>query len=182
MVQGRRLHRQPGQQPVDHRVTTSTAAPSLSSFWVPQFPYPDNGPAWTDYPGAANIAKTAYWVDYQGVRFIGLNTNVQSIPELMAKQTAWLEGLLKDNPNKWTVVTFHHPVYSNTGTRNNPVVRAQWGPLFEKYGVDLVLQGHDHSLRPGQPEVGPPVGDHAQRRLVRGVGRPAARCTSSTAA
>lgn len=122
---------------------------ALSSFWVPQFPYPDNGPAWTDYPSAQNIAKTAYYVDYQGVRFIGLNTNVQSIPDLMAKQTAWLEGLLKDNPNKWTVVTFHHPVYSTTGTRNNPVVRAQWAPLFEKYGVDLVLQGHDHSYGRG---------------------------------
>ena len=67
----------------------------------------------------------------------------------MAAQTAWLEGLLKDNPNKWTVVTFHHPVYSTTGTRNNPNVRGQWGPLFEKYGVDLVLQGHDHSYGRG---------------------------------
>jgi hypothetical protein len=46
-------------------------------------------------------------------------------------------------------VTFHHPVYSTTGTRNNPVVRDQWGPLFEKYGVDLVLQGHDHSYGRG---------------------------------
>ncbi|MEV0614412.1 metallophosphoesterase family protein [Nonomuraea sp. NPDC050404] len=115
----------------------------LSAFWRPQFPYPDNG------PGNAELKQTVYTLDYQGVRFIGLDTNYQSNATLMAAQTAWLEGLLKDNPNKWTVVTFHHPVYSTTGTRNNPNVRAQWAPLFEKYGVDLVLQGHDHSYGRG---------------------------------
>ncbi|GAA0977716.1 hypothetical protein GCM10009555_039330 [Acrocarpospora macrocephala] len=115
----------------------------LSTFWRPQFPYPDNG------PGNPELKQTVYSVDYQGVRFIGLDSNLQSNATLMAAQTTWLEGLLKNNPNKWTVVTFHHPVYSNTGTRNNPVVRAQWAPLFEKYGVDLVLQGHDHSYGRG---------------------------------
>ncbi|MEU0479465.1 metallophosphoesterase family protein [Streptosporangium sp. NPDC006013] len=115
----------------------------LSTFWRPQFPYPDNG------PGNPELKQTAYTVDYQGVRFIGLDSNVQSNTTLMAAQATWLEGLLKDNPNKWTVVTFHHPVYSTTGTRNNPAVRGQWGPLFEKYGVDLVLQGHDHSYGRG---------------------------------
>jgi hypothetical protein len=115
----------------------------LSAFWRPQFPYPDNG------PGNPEIKQTAYYTDYQGVRFIGLDSNVQGVASLMTAQTQWLEGLLKNNPNKWTVVTFHHPVYSTTGTRNNPNVRNQWGPLFEKYGVDLVLQGHDHSYGRG---------------------------------
>ncbi|WP_228447079.1 purple acid phosphatase family protein [Streptomyces paludis] len=115
----------------------------LSNFWRPQFPYPDNG------PGDAALKQTAYTVDYQGVRFIALDSNVQSDAKLMAAQTAWLEGLLKNNPNKWTAVTFHHPVYSTTGSRNNAAVRDQWGPLFEKYGVDLVLQGHDHSYGRG---------------------------------
>ncbi|MEU9886697.1 metallophosphoesterase family protein [Sphaerisporangium sp. NPDC051011] len=119
----------------------------LSSFWRPQFPYPDNG------PGNPELKQTAYSVDYQGVRFIGLDSNYQSNASLMAAQTAWLENLLKNNPNKWTVVTFHHPVYSTTGTRNNPQVRAQWGPLFEKYGVDLVLQGHDHSYGRGNVQT-----------------------------
>ncbi len=115
----------------------------LSQFWRPQFPYPDNG------PGNAELKQTVYYVDYQGVRFIALDSNYQSNSTLMAAQTAWLESVLKENPNKWTVVTFHHPVYSTTGTRNNPNVRNQWGPLFEKYGVDLVLQGHDHSYGRG---------------------------------
>lgn len=119
----------------------------LSQFWRPQFPYPDNG------PGNAEVKQTAYYVDYQGVRFIGLDTNLQSNSTVMAAQTAWLDGVLASNPHKWTVVTFHHPVYSTTGSRNNPNVRAQWGPLFEKYGVDLVLQGHDHSYGRGNVQT-----------------------------
>lgn len=115
----------------------------LSTFWRPQFPYPDNG------PGNEELKQTAYYLDYQGVRFIGLDSNHQSNATLMAAQTAWLEQVLSSNPHKWTVVTFHHPVYSTTGSRNNPNVRAQWGPLFERYGVDLVLQGHDHSYGRG---------------------------------
>ncbi|WJK38480.1 metallophosphoesterase family protein [Solwaraspora sp. WMMA2056] len=115
----------------------------LSTFWRPQFPYPDNG------PGNEELKQTAYYLDYQGVRFIGLDTNHQSNATLMAAQTAWLEQVLSSNPHKWTVVTFHHPVYSTTGSRNNPNVRAQWSPLLERYGVDLVLQGHDHSYGRG---------------------------------
>ncbi|GAB2887749.1 purple acid phosphatase family protein [Streptomyces mayteni] len=115
----------------------------LSAFWRPQFPYPDNG------PGNAETEQTAYTVDYQGVRFIALDSNLQNNAAVMAAQTEWLEGLLRDNPNTWTVVSFHHPVYSMTGTRNNPNVRNQWGPLFEEYGVDLVLQGHDHAYGRG---------------------------------
>jgi hypothetical protein len=119
---------------------------NLSPFWRPQFPFPDNGP---QGEGLDGLKQTVYYVDYQGVRFVSLNTNLQNNTAAMAAQTAWLDGVLADNPNKWTVVTFHHPVYAMTGTRNNPNVRNQWGPLFEKYGVDLVLQGHDHSYGRG---------------------------------
>jgi hypothetical protein len=34
--------------------------------------------------------------------------------------------------------------------RDNPQVRAAWKPLFDKYDVDLVLQGHDHTYGRGE--------------------------------
>jgi hypothetical protein len=47
------------------------------------------------------------------------------------------------------VVTFHHPVYATAASRQKEeegkAVRVHWRPVFDKYGVDLVLQGHDHS-------------------------------------
>jgi hypothetical protein len=52
---------------------------------------------------------------------------------------------------------YHHPAYSSSPTRNNPEIRKLWGDLFDKYHVDLALQGHDHAylrtypMRDGRP-------------------------------
>lgn len=39
----------------------------------------------------------------------------------------------------------HHPVYSIKGKMNNLPVRWMFDGLFREYGVDLVLQGHEHN-------------------------------------
>lgn len=114
----------------------------LSELWRPTFTFPQNGPE--------GLEETVYYTDYQGVRFISLNT-----PALYADagtiplQVEWLEGVLKNNPHRWAIVTQHHPVYSTAKGRDNEEVRNAFQPLFEKYGVDLVLQGHDHSYGRG---------------------------------
>jgi 3',5'-cyclic AMP phosphodiesterase CpdA len=106
--------------------------PRLSHHWRTLFALPENGPA--------GFEETAYYFDYQGVRIISLNSNVGR-----DRQTGWLEKTLADNPGRWTVVTFHHPVYSAAKKRDNPDLRALWKPIFDKHRVDLVLNGHDHS-------------------------------------
>ena len=119
----------------------------LSKQWQAQFSYPQNGPT-----GSAEIEAlldgTVYYNDYQGVRFISLNSNITDAPAL-AVQTAWLKSTLENNPNKWTVVFFHHPVFSLDEGRNNRAIREAWLPLFESNNVDLVLQGHDHNYGRG---------------------------------
>jgi 3',5'-cyclic AMP phosphodiesterase CpdA len=67
----------------------------------------------------------------------------------MAPQADWLRKVLTDNPNTWTVVTMHHPVYSSRYGRDNRFLREQLQPIFEEFGVDLVLQGHDHAYGRG---------------------------------
>ncbi|MEM9352121.1 MAG: metallophosphoesterase family protein [Planctomycetota bacterium] len=106
---------------------------SLSLHWRPSFSFPTNGPE--------GLEETVYWLDYQGVRFVALNSNEQ-----VDRQTEWLRSVLADASRpKWTVVTFHHPIYSAARNRDNPGLRKQWRPLLEEQGVDLVLQGHDHA-------------------------------------
>ena len=68
-------------------------------------------------------------------------------------QVPWIESVLGDNPNRWTVVTFHHPIYSPARDRDNPKLRDLWQPLFDRYKVDLVLQGHDHTYARTGPRV-----------------------------
>ncbi len=60
-------------------------------------------------------------------------------------QAAWLEKVLSESDATWKFVTYHHPAYSSSPRRDNPEVRTVWGVLFDKYHVDLALQGHDHA-------------------------------------
>lgn len=109
-----------------------TTIRKLSGHWKPYFSFPMNGPE--------GLKESVYWMDFQGTRIISLNSNEQH--ELQAK---WVEQVLANNPNRWTIVTFHHPMYSSAKGRDNVGLRQLWKPIFDKYRVDLVLQGHDHS-------------------------------------
>lgn len=124
----------------------------LSAQWQPQFTLPENG-----IDSLEALRETVYYVDYQDTRIISLNsTNYQE------EQAPWLEEVLASNDKKWTVVTFHHPLFSASERRDNEALRAAWKPILDKYRVDLVLQGHDHSYARGRAE---PFGEN----VVSGV-------------
>lgn len=103
----------------------------LTSNWRPQFTLPLNG-----VPGAE---ESDYFIDIHDLRLISLNSNV-----LHQEQAAWLEKVLASNPKAWTIITFHHPIYSTAVRRDNKELRELWQPIFDRYRVDLVLNGHDH--------------------------------------
>lgn len=114
----------------------------LNRYWRPGFTLPQNGPA--------GLEETAYSFDYQGVRFIMVSSDDMVRNEDAARrQTEWVEELLKNNPCRWTVMAFHHPFFSTAARRDNKVVRESLKPLVDKYGVDLVLNGHDHTYARG---------------------------------
>lgn len=104
----------------------------LTSHWKTQFTLPGNG--------VSALDESNYYVDIQGVRIVSLNSN-----EMQKEQAEWLDKTLANNPNKWTVLTFHHPIYSTARNRDNKALREVWQPVIDKYAVDLVLTGHDHS-------------------------------------
>jgi len=117
----------------------------LSAHWRPGFTLPMNG--------ARGFKESTYYMDVQGVRIVGLNSDPATDGgEALAVQTAWVDSVLTNNPNRWTVVTFHHPLFSSSQGRDNPELRAAWKPLFDEHRVDLVLQGHDHTYARGQAE------------------------------
>ena len=107
---------------------------NLAELWKEQFTLPENG-----LPG---YEETSYTLDYQGVRFIVINTNDE---KTLSVQNEWIEKLLANNPNKWTIISFHHPFYSAGRERDDDETRNAYLTLFDKYDVDLVLTGHDHA-------------------------------------
>lgn len=104
----------------------------ISGHWQPQFAFPTHGPA--------DLTESVYYLDYQGARIISLNSN-----ELQAEQVGWLRNVLATNPQRWTILTFHHPIFSPAGSRDNPHLRELWKGLIDEFRVDLVLTGHDHT-------------------------------------
>ena len=121
----------------------TTLAREFSKHWDQIFINPANGPK-------DNLNKS-YYIDYQGARLISIDTYfLSSITVDEEDYMNWLESILNSNTNKWTIVFFHHPVYSCSYGRDNVKVRTLLKPIFKKYGVDLVLQGHDHSYCRGQ--------------------------------
>ncbi len=109
----------------------------LSIQWRSQFALPV-----ADVP--ESLAETVYTLDYQGVRIIALNSNRE-----IEAQAKWLETVLAKNPCKWTIVTMHHPMFSSGSGRDNAKNRKVLKPVIDKYQVDLLLQGHDHTYARG---------------------------------
>jgi len=61
-------------------------------------------------------------------------------------QKAWFEAdLLANISADFTIVSFHHPVYSSGIHGDSSALQTKLVPLFEDYGVDMVFYGHDHT-------------------------------------
>ena len=110
--------------------------------YLEQFALPHNGPSTIE-------AKRAYSFDYGNALFVILDSNLPA-----KTQTKWLEEKLSQTKATWKFAVYHHPAYSSGGNRDNLEVRAEWAPLFDKYHVDLALQGHDHAYLRTYPMKG----------------------------
>ena len=59
-----------------------------------------------------------------------------------------LDDLKKTNQNKnieWIFVMFHKPMYSSISKQlEEYIIRDKYQEIFDKYNVDLVIQGHNH--------------------------------------
>lgn len=81
-----------------------------------------------------------------GVWFFFWNTEIDGGPD--SAQRKWLEANLADAANRpgyrFSIFTLHRPMLTCGDKSQDSALRASLEPLFEKYGVTLVLQGHMH--------------------------------------
>ncbi|GGO09621.1 phosphodiester glycosidase family protein [Saccharibacillus kuerlensis] len=90
--------------------------------------------------GADGAIGSSYSFDAGEAHFTVLDT--EQGQQGYAAQAAWLEQDLAKSDKKWKIVFFHQGPYGSIYA--NERVQAQWVPIFDKYGVDLVMNGHDH--------------------------------------
>ena len=112
---------------------------------IPIYPvlgnHEEESPYYYDYFSIHN-GKPWWSVDYGSVHLIGLDTNLPCGEG--SEQYNFLLADLKKNKKQWTIVVFHHPLFNCHPTRESSPLRYTLQPLFMKYGVDLVITGHDH--------------------------------------
>ena len=95
----------------------------------------------------SNATPKYYFFDTANARFIFLDANAAygavwapNIDEKSA-QYKWLQSSLSSATEKWKIVVVNAPMYSTGAKGPANEAAARFVPLFEKYGVDLVLQG-----------------------------------------
>ena len=124
---------------------------TLQKNWRPLFTLPENGPDTGE--------EDDYYIDYQGTRLIALNSTrfLYDLPH-RKRQLTWLREVLSDNPNRWTLVTTHHPMgvekldgknEKGEHLRGDALLK-ELKPVFDEFRVDLVMQGHIHQYVRGQ--------------------------------
>lgn len=131
----------PGNHEYDKQVNQPR---SFSKQWNQIFTMPLNGPS-------EKFKNRVYFIDYQGVRFVSVDSpsygeNKKDDEMILG----WLDQTLANNPNRWAVVFTHYPVYYCCQDRDKKPYQDVSKIILEKYGVDIVLQGHDHTYCRGQ--------------------------------
>jgi acid phosphatase len=93
---------------------------------------------------------SAYYTRRVGdVQLFVLNSNA-----IVARQTRWVRAALAASTAPWKIAVLHHPPYTCGGHLGSVDVRRSWRALFERYGVRLVLSGHDHNYQRFAPVRG----------------------------
>jgi hypothetical protein len=117
----------------------------------------------TQYLKYFKLAKTYYSFDFENIHFITIDTNAPL--DFNSEQFKFVKSdLEKASSNKsimWIIPFFHIPAYTTPsgeriGTLNPTehatvasfeTLRNIYQPLFDKYGINIVLQAHAHNYQ-----------------------------------
>ncbi len=104
--------------------------------------------------GDINQSELYFSYDYGPIHLVVLNdTGMGSFIELInTTERNWIEAdLMRANANRanvpWIVVAHHKPAFSSavhSDAADTVQIRMAWPPLFSRYRVDAVFNGHDH--------------------------------------
>lgn len=112
------------------------------------FDFPSKGEA----GGVASGHEEFYAVEDGNLHLVVLDSETISRSSSGA-MAQWLRKDLAANKKPWVIVAFHTPPYSDGGHKSDSCwdsrgrlcdMRETFVPIFDEFGVDLVLSGHSH--------------------------------------
>lgn len=99
----------------------------------------------TNYVQGKTKAGTDYYYRYGNVLFIVLDTNNYNCA---THENVMKKAINENKDAKWRIVVFHQDIYGSGYDHSDSdgmVLRTQLTPLMDKYKIDVVMQGHDHT-------------------------------------
>lgn len=103
--------------------------------------------------GVPSGHKEFYSVDNGNLHLVMLDSEtVERSPD--SEMAQWLRKDLSANTKPWVIVALHTPPYSDGGHKSDSdydsggrlkEMRENFVPIFDEFGVDLVLSGHSHN-------------------------------------
>ena len=126
----------------NHDYNTSNGAPYLDLFDLPTH-------AWR-----SSDTECYYSFDYGNAHFVALDSNAPlNVDDGAAGDDMfdWLRADLSQSAQRWKIVAFHHAPYTTGPHGSDSRVQSKLVPIFEAYGVNLVVTGHDHTYQRTKP-------------------------------
>jgi hypothetical protein len=107
-------------------------------------------PIQVNYQNFNMNGKEYYRFKKGNIAFYSLNSNYMD-----KKQVQWLEDELSKDTSDWKIAFCHHPPYSSASKHgSDKQLREVVEPIFVKYGMNVVLTGHDHVYERIKPQKG----------------------------
>ena len=114
----------------------------------------DDNEDYQKYISHFGLTNPYYSFNYNNVHVLVMDTDRTSFSS-GSSQYNFVQSDLKtasQNPSiNWIIVTFHKPIYTSPNACSScdpsSTFRNTYHPLFDQYGVDLVLQGHVHNYQ-----------------------------------
>ena len=112
------------------------------------FDFPTHG----ESGGVPSGHEEFYSIDNGNLHLVMLDSETVS-RDSDGEMAKWLRKDLAANKKPWVIVAFHTPPYSDGGHKSDNCwdsrgrlcdMRENFVPIFDEYGVDLVLSGHSH--------------------------------------
>jgi calcineurin-like phosphoesterase family protein len=117
----------------NHEYITADAAPYREVFELPG-------------NGGQHGVERWFSFDWGDIHFVALDTE-----RVGPEQAVWLERDLGRTALRWRVAYMHKPPYSSGVHGSSLTVREAFAHVFERFGVQLVLSGHDHDYERTEP-------------------------------
>ena len=101
---------------------------------------------------SATDTEDFYYFTYGDAIFVSISSTTFK-DDNFTEQANWLDKILTENPRRWKFAYFHHPPYTSyfeffgsdvTHPPNEAGQNAALVPVFDKHGMDIVFNGHNH--------------------------------------